>query len=359
MRWRSSFGRLEHGGIELALAAQDFGFLHLDLVLLFHLLDGDFLGLHLLLHDVGLDLVSLVGLRLLLLDHLQVLGLLHFEVALGFGLLGLGKRFGQHPLLVGLGLGDGGLARGHRAPDGRVALGFGGGHVGVPLDARNVRPAHVGDVLVLVADLFDGEGNHFQAHLVHVVRAGGAHAVADHLGLLDDLFHRELADDAAQVAFHDQADEALALLGRLGEELLGGGEDGLGVGLHLDLRHRFHRDRHALAGVEILLGRDVERHQFQRQSSAVLHHRKDHRAAAFDHARAAESVNDDGFMRPGFAEQLGEQGHQEEDRQHHEAGDDKCWAFHKTSFSLGRESPRPSNQLLGSISPMSSSHGRT
>ena len=66
-----------------------------------------------------------------------------------------------------------------------------------------------------------------EAHLVHVVGAGGAHAVGDHLRLLDDLFDRELADDAAQVAFHHQADQALALLRRLGQELLGRGQDRL------------------------------------------------------------------------------------------------------------------------------------
>ena len=99
-----------------------------------------------------------------------------------------------------------------RALDGGVAIGFGGGDVGVALDAGHVGLAHVDDVLVLVADFLDGERDHFQAHLVHVVGAGGAHAVGDHLRLLDDFFHRELADDAAQMAFHHQADEAFALL---------------------------------------------------------------------------------------------------------------------------------------------------
>ena len=211
---------------------------------------------------------ALSAVRLLLLHHLQVFGLLHFEIALRFGLLGLRERLGQHALLVGLRLGDGGFARGHGAPDGGIAIGFGGGHVGVALDARHVGPAHVGDVLVLVADFLDGEGNDFQPHLVHVVGAGGAHAVAHHFRLLDDLFHRELADDAAQVAFHHQADQAFALLGRLGEKLLGRGENRLGIGLHLDLRHGFHRDRDALAGVEVLLRRDVERHQLERQPTA-------------------------------------------------------------------------------------------
>ena len=73
-----------------------------------------------------------------------------------------------------------------------------------------------------------------------------AHAVGDHLRLLDDLLDRQLADDAAQVAFHHQPDQAFALLRRLGQELLGGGLDRLRVGLHLDLRHRFDGHRHAL-----------------------------------------------------------------------------------------------------------------
>ena len=86
--------------------------------------------------------------------------------------------------------------------------------------------AHVGDVFVLVADLLDGERDDLQAHLAHVVGAGGAHAVGHHLRLLHDLLDGELADDAAQVAFHHQADQAFALLRRLGQELLRGGEDG-------------------------------------------------------------------------------------------------------------------------------------
>ena len=153
------------------------------------------------------------------------------------------------------------------ALDGRVALGFGGGDIGVALDARHVRPAHVGDVLVLVAHFLDGERDDFEPHLVHVVGAGGAHAVGHHLRLLDDLFDRELADDAAQVAFHHQPDQALALLRRLGQELLGRGQDRFRIRLHLDLRDRLDRHRHALLRVQILLRRDVERHQFERPLS--------------------------------------------------------------------------------------------
>ena len=89
---------------------------------------------------------------------------------------------------------------------------------GVAANAGYVRPAHVGDVFVLVADLADGEGDDFEAHLRQVVEAGGAHAFGHHFGFLDDLLDGELADDAAQVAFHNQADEAFALGGGISKE---------------------------------------------------------------------------------------------------------------------------------------------
>src|SRR5437868_2245691 len=65
----------------------------------------------------------------------------------------------------------------------------------------------------------------FQPHLAHVVRAGRAHAVAHHFRLFDDLLDGELADDSAEMAFHDQANQAFALVRILAQELLRGGED--------------------------------------------------------------------------------------------------------------------------------------
>ena len=149
--------------------------------------------------------------RFLLLDGLDVVRLLDVEVALRFRLLGLRQRLGEHALLVGLRLGDRRLAHRFGALDRGVAVGFGRGHVGVALDARDVGPAHVDDVVVLVADFLDRERDDLEPHLGHVVGAGAAHAVGDHLRLLDDLLDGELADDAAQVAFHHQPDQALAL----------------------------------------------------------------------------------------------------------------------------------------------------
>jgi hypothetical protein len=93
--------------------------------------------------------------------------------------------------------GDRRLAQRNGTPDGRVTFRFGGGNVGIALDAGHIWPPHVGDVLILVAHLFDGERNHLQPHLVHVVGAGGTHPVGNHFGLLHNLFHCELADDAA------------------------------------------------------------------------------------------------------------------------------------------------------------------
>ncbi len=67
------------------------------------------------------------------------------------------------------------------------------------------------------------------------------------------------------MTFHHQPDQALALVIGLGEELLGRGQNRFRVGLHLDLRHGFHRHGDALLGVQILLRRYVERHQFERE----------------------------------------------------------------------------------------------
>ena len=60
-------GGLEHGGDQLLFIAQNLRLLHLDLALALHLLHLHLLGGHLLQHDVGLQLVGLVGRGLLLL----------------------------------------------------------------------------------------------------------------------------------------------------------------------------------------------------------------------------------------------------------------------------------------------------
>ena len=308
------FGLLQHRGDQFVFAAQDFRFLHLDLAVLSPPVDLHFLGDNLLLHDVGLDLVGLVGLRLLLLHEFP--GTAAFLISrsrcasacLACESVSASTRSWSACALATADSRDrfGAFDRG-------VAFGFRRGHVGIALDARDVRAAHVGDVFVLVADFLDGEGNHFQAHLVHVVGAGGAHAIAHHLRLLHDLFHRQLADDAAQMAFHHQADQAFALLRRLGQKLLRGGQDRFRIGLHFDLRHRFHRDRHALPRVQILLAARRRKTSAPAKAARVFHHREDHRTAALDDARAAKPINDDGLVRPRLAEQLGEHHHQKHD----------------------------------------------
>jgi hypothetical protein len=125
----------------------------------------------------GLDLVSLVGGRFLLLNGFEEVGLLDLEIALRFGLRSLRECFREHAFFIGLRLGDGGCAHGFGALDRRVALGFGGGHVGVLVDPGHVGSAHIGDVFVLVPDFFNGERDDLQPHIVHIVGAGGAHAV--------------------------------------------------------------------------------------------------------------------------------------------------------------------------------------
>ena len=178
---------------------------------------------------------------------------------------------------------------------------------------------------------------------------------ADHLGLLDDLLDRELADDAAQVPFHHQPDQPFALVGRLGQELLGRRLDRLRIGLHLDLRDRFDGHRHALLRVEVLHRRHVERHQLQRQLPARFDHREDHRAVALDHARAAEAVDDERLVRPGLAIERGqnarEQDHGERHQPHRDADTGRDSQIHAASFALAvrRFTPSATSQLLTAV----------
>ena len=103
------FGPFQHGCDQFFLAAVDFGFLHFDLLLFFDLLHLHLLGDDLLLHDVGLDVIGFVSLRLLPLGNFDVLRLLDFKIALRFRLLRQGQRFCQNPFLIGLRLCNRGL----------------------------------------------------------------------------------------------------------------------------------------------------------------------------------------------------------------------------------------------------------
>ena len=325
---------LQNRGDQFFLVPQDLGFLHLHLALFFDLLYLDLLGDHALLHDIGLELVGLVGLGFLPAGRLGKLRLLDVEVALGFGLPSERSGLGDHAILVARSLGDGRFAERVRAADGGIAFRFGRGDLGVAFDAGDVRPTHVGDVFVLVAHLADGEGDDLETHLAHVVGAGGAHALGHHLRLFHNLLNRQLADDAAQVTFHDQADETLALVGRLGEELLGGGKDRLLVGADLDLRDGLDRNGDALLGVEVLLRCDVEAHQFEGQFPGVFNNRKDNGTVALDDARAAKTVDDQSFVGTSFAEHAGKGGQDEQGDENRKPDDDEIRVVHGSSFCL-------------------------
>ena len=200
------FGLLEHGGDEFAFAALDFSVLHLDLCFAFDLLDFYGFSDNLLLHHVGFDFIGLVRGGLGLLGHLQVTSLLEVQIAFGFGLFGERSGFGKDAFLIGLRLGYGGGALRFGALDGDVAFGFSSGDFRDEFDAGDIGAPHVGDVFVFVANFLDGEAHNVEAHFVHVRGAGGAHALADHFRLFDQLLDGELADNAAEMAFHHQAD---------------------------------------------------------------------------------------------------------------------------------------------------------
>src|SRR5207248_9038476 len=124
-----------------------------------------------------------------------------------------------------------------------------------------------------------------------------AYSPGDDLRLFDDLFDFEQADDAAQVAFHDQPQQRLAFLLRFGQELLGRGANTLRIGLDLDLRHRLDGDGDALRGVQLLLGRHVKRHQLERELLETLKQWPDDAPAAGHDVCATPTVDNQGAVR--------------------------------------------------------------
>src|SRR6185437_14457822 len=347
---------LQHSGDQFLLVALDLGLLHLHLRLFFNLLHLHLFGDNLLLHHVRLQLIGLVRRRLLTLRRLGKLCLLHVEIALRLCLLRQRHRLREHALLVRRRLRHRGFAQCNRAPDRRIALRFHCRNLRVALDACNVGPPHVGDVLVLVAHFLDGEAHHHEPHLAHVLGACRAHALAHHFRLFHNLLDRELADDAAQMAFHYQPDQAFALLRRLVQELLGRGHDALLVGSHLDLRHSFHRHRHALPRIKILLRRHVEAHQLQREGARMLHHRINERAMADDYPRSTQAVANDRLIRPSLAIHARQRAHDHEQRQHHQSNHHDFVIRHTIPFSNFR---RTVAFTSSSVAAMKSPHCRT
>ena len=110
--------------------------------------------------------------------------------------------------------------------------------------------------------------------------------------------------------------------GRLGKELFGGGENGLFVILHFDLRDGFDGDRDALIGIEALLRSDVEGHQLQREIPAGLHHRKNNGASSRVNIGSADAVDDERFVWPGFAIHSGDDRHEHQEHHDQDPGPD-------------------------------------
>src|SRR5262249_37621152 len=117
-------GGAENGRDQLLFAALDLGLLNGDFPLLLDLFDLGLFGDDALLLDVGLDLVRLVGLRLLDLHGRLIVGLLDLEVPESFGLFRLTRRLRDHLLLLGLRGGDAGIALGLGAADRDVTVGL-------------------------------------------------------------------------------------------------------------------------------------------------------------------------------------------------------------------------------------------
>ena len=139
------------------------------------------------------------------------------------------------------------------------------------------------------------------------------------------------------MALHHQPDQALALLRRLGQELLRRGQNRRLVAAHLDLGHRLDGHRNALLGVEVLLRSHVEAHQLQAQLAAILHHGKDHRAVALDDPRAAESKDNQCLVGTGLAVHLGDYAQNHDQRQYAESNNQNNRIGHCVPGPFARE----------------------
>ncbi len=115
---------------------------------------------------------------------------------------------------------------------------------------------------------------------------------------------------------HHEANQILALLLVLVQELLSCRENADRVGLNLDLCHRFHVHGDTLAGVEVLGGCHVEAHQLQRQLPGLLDHRPDDFTAPLDDLGAAKAVDDQCLVRPDLPEQRRRNGNEQQENQH-------------------------------------------
>ena len=112
--------------------------------------------------------------------------------------------------------------------------------------------AHVGDVIVFITHIFNGERDDFQSHLLHIGGDGLEHLRSDVFRVFHQVFDGQLANNTTQVTFHHQADQVFAHILGLTEELLGGGLHALFIGTHFDLCHSFNVNGNALCGVEVL-----------------------------------------------------------------------------------------------------------
>ena len=256
-------GRFLDRRLQLKLTALNFGLLHFNLRVLLNLGHFDRLGDHLLLHHVGLNIVGLVSGRLLLFYFGVKGGFFQGQVALRFRLESQRLGLSLDTLLIGGRFGNSSFSRGVRLLNLCVALSQRGGNIGLLANLYDLWAAHVGDVVVLIAYIFNRERDDFQAHLFHIRRDSLKHLRADVFWIFDQFFNRQLAHDTTQVTFHHQADQVLALVLSFTQELLRGSLDALFVRSHLDLRNCLDINRHSLRRIQILRRCHIKRHQFE------------------------------------------------------------------------------------------------
>ena len=128
----------------------------------------------------------------------------------------------------------------------------------IALDFRCPPLAERVEVFLFVGDLLDGEHVDAEPHLLEIRRRFARELLGEALTVAVHFLDGQRAEDRSQVAFERLEDDLLDLIVRHAEEALGRGLQRRVVAANLHVRHRLHRDRHALQRVRPL---DLERNR--------------------------------------------------------------------------------------------------
>ncbi len=231
-------GGLLYVGFELALLAHDFLLLQLDLLLLLDDRDLNFFSLYELAGFILLQIVSEVGLGFFQVHRRLETRDTHLVIALGFGDLCIGDKFG---FLAGL-LCLGGF-------DHRVAIGFSLGDDRIPLHLGDTGFSQRVEVALAVPDIADRETDDSKTHVGHVASRDFLDFRGKGVAILVNLLDGHCSENGAEMAFKGLHGDILDIVCAFAQKLFGCRGDGYIVTFDFDLGHAINLHGHTFTSV--------------------------------------------------------------------------------------------------------------